>query len=657
MSTRWSNPGFPSSIQLDLGAQKTICSVTIAWYRGDERQNTFKISISKDDSSYTNVFSGKSSGTTTAGEKYDFVDSEARYVKITVTDNSQSNWASITEIDVSGAESSGTNGGSGYHYDPSFSAKGSNFQDVSSSSSLQLSKFTVATWFKTTSNFDSKGYIVNKGGIGSDSSSKNMNHGIWMTSGGQIQAGFETSGGTDNFVTSSGKYNDGKWHYALVTFDGSAINLYVDNNKVSTLSTSSSPDKTGSQPVRVGANSLSANNFFTGSIDEVRIWNRALSSQERTDAFSGKFNTNGQLLFVPFSGSNTNSQPSASDQSISVNKNVAKALTLKGSDSDGDPLTYKIVSQPGHGTLTGTAPSVTYDPDLDFVGSDSFTFKVNDGKADSNIGTISLTITEPASAGTDKFGIKKIYDTKSSGEEWYMNMKNPTGDSRFNPQNTITKNSDGSWKMKSSKVRMGVYTSAGYDQDKIPTLDHSKLAQKGYMQSPKDWRDIEMTMYTKVNKAGSDDNFAPYGRGGRHTGGGSPEGCEGSAYKGDIFFSGKVRFAKEQWHVSYVFTDYNTATSSIKGKWIGFKFVMYNFQLAGNGETAVKMELWLDKKNDGIWTKVDENIDKGGWGNEGGECNGAPDQIITWGGPIATFRWDTATDVDFKNLSVREINP
>ena len=58
------------------------------------------------------------------------------------------------------------------------------------------------------------------------------------------------------------------------------MNLYVDNNKVSTLSTSSSPDKTGSQPVRVGANSLSANNFFTGSIDQVRVWNRALSSHK-----------------------------------------------------------------------------------------------------------------------------------------------------------------------------------------------------------------------------------------------------------------------------------------------------------------------------------------------------------------------------------------
>ena len=33
------------------------------------------------------------------------------------------------------------------------------------------------------------------------------------------------------------------------------------------------------------------------------------------------------------------------------------------------------------------------------------------------------------------------------------------------------------------------------------------------------------------------------------------------------------------------------------------------------------------------------------------------DQIITWGGPIATFRWDNAKDVDFKFRSVREIDP
>ena len=43
------------------------------------------------------------------------------------------------------------------------------------------------------------------------------------------------------------------------------------------------------------------------------------------------------------------------------------------------------------------------------------------------------------------------------------------------------------------------------------------------------------------------------------------------------------------------------------------------------------------------------------WGDQGGYCEGAADQLITWGCPIATFRWDNATDVDFKNFSVREI--
>jgi F5/8 type C domain len=256
-------------------------------------------------------------------------------------------------------------------------------------------------------------------------------------------------------------------------------------------------------------------------------------------------------------------------------------------------------------------------------------------------------------SNVDQFGIKKLYPTKTGGEEWFMNMNDPLSDSRFNPQNTITKNPDGSWKMKSTQVRMAVYTSTGYDSNDIPTLDHSVIASKGYMLAPNDWRNFEMTQYVKVNTSPSDDNFSPNGRGGRHTGDGPPEGCEGSSMKGDVFFSGKVRFAKEQWHVSYVFTSLKSATSSIEDKWVGIKFIVYNF--VENNKVVVKTELWLDTNNNGNFVKVDENVDRGGWGTEGTECGGAPDQIISWGGPITTFRWDTATDVDFKNLSVREI--
>ena len=50
-----------------------------------------------------------------------------------------------------------------------------------------------------------------------------------------------------------------------------------------------------------------------------------------------------------------------------------------------------------------------------------------------------------------------------------MDMVNPKGDKRFNPGNEITKNLDGSWKMTSTQVRMGVFPSTGYSPGTITT--------------------------------------------------------------------------------------------------------------------------------------------------------------------------------------------
>jgi hypothetical protein len=256
-------------------------------------------------------------------------------------------------------------------------------------------------------------------------------------------------------------------------------------------------------------------------------------------------------------------------------------------------------------------------------------------------------------AGTnDKFGIKKIYSTKPGGEEWYMNMQDPNNDPRSIPP-SMSKNSDGSWRVTSDQVRYGVYTSAGYKPDDVE-IDHRIIASRGYMQSPNDWKNVEMTGQVKFNSGDNSENWAWYARGGRHTGSGYPDGCEGSSLKGDLRYTdGTVRWAKEQWHVSYVFNSWKNSPASADGKFVGFKAMMYNTIV--NGETAVKLELWVDPNNDNNWQKVYDFIDQGGWGNDGGECNGKPDQIISWGGPIASFRWDSANSVDIKNLSVREI--
>ena len=129
-----------------------------------------------------------------------------------------------------------------------------------------------------------------------------MNYGIWLSTSENIRAGFETTTGTDNYVTSPLKYNDGNWHYAVATYNGTKLVLYIDGMQVATKSTTAVPDNTGSQPFRYGANSLALNGYFIGNVDESRVWNRTLSSAEVANAYNtGTFDISGQVLYQPFS--------------------------------------------------------------------------------------------------------------------------------------------------------------------------------------------------------------------------------------------------------------------------------------------------------------------------------------------------------------------
>jgi VCBS repeat-containing protein len=54
---------------------------------------------------------------------------------------------------------------------------------------------------------------------------------------------------------------------------------------------------------------------------------------------------------------------------------------------------FAIGSQPTHGTLSGTAPNLTYTPQANYAGADSFTFTVNDSSVSSAVATVSLSVT------------------------------------------------------------------------------------------------------------------------------------------------------------------------------------------------------------------------------------------------------------------------
>lgn len=92
------------------------------------------------------------------------------------------------------------------------------------------------------------------------------------------------------------------------------------------------------------------------------------------------------------SSTGTNTAPVADAQSVTTDEDNALGITLAGSDGDGDTLSFSVITQPAHGTLSGTAPNLTYTPAANFNGSDSFSFTVNDGTADSAAATISIIV-------------------------------------------------------------------------------------------------------------------------------------------------------------------------------------------------------------------------------------------------------------------------
>ena len=219
-----------------------------------------------------------------------------------------------------------------------------------------LQKFTVETWFNTNNTFLNNAFLVNKGGVGSDTSGYNMNYGIWMNSNGNIVGGFETIDGVDFTVRSDKKYNDGSWHQAVVTYDGKEnLKLYVDGNQIGINKTNGvTPDLTGTKPIRVGSNSFKPEYYYSGFIDEIRIWNRTLEQAEILKGyFNNSYDQKMQIVYSSFE-ENENSQKNTTN---SPGEPSLNGIYLNGStyqDIKFDVSKYTSYLGPYHLTKTKT---------------------------------------------------------------------------------------------------------------------------------------------------------------------------------------------------------------------------------------------------------------------------------------------------------------
>ncbi len=87
-----------------------------------------------------------------------------------------------------------------------------------------------------------------------------------------------------------------------------------------------------------------------------------------------------------------NDAPVADGQSVNTKKNTPLGFTLTASDADSDALVYTIVLGPSHGTLSGSGASLTYTPDNNYTGIDSFDFGVDDGNGGADSATVSISV-------------------------------------------------------------------------------------------------------------------------------------------------------------------------------------------------------------------------------------------------------------------------
>jgi predicted extracellular nuclease len=87
-----------------------------------------------------------------------------------------------------------------------------------------------------------------------------------------------------------------------------------------------------------------------------------------------------------------NKAPVADGQNLLVDEDFRRRIVLEGSDEEGDELSFRIVAPPRNGTLSGTAPNLTYTPNANFNGPDSFTFVVRDGQVESAPATVTLQV-------------------------------------------------------------------------------------------------------------------------------------------------------------------------------------------------------------------------------------------------------------------------
>ena len=130
-------------------------------------------------------------------------------------------------------------------------------------------------------------------------------------------------------------------------------------------------------PITVESFTQPANGTVTENLDGTLAYTPDLDFNG-TDSFTYTIN-GGDTATVTVTVNPVNDRPVADPQSLTTPEDTALNITLTGSDIETSSLLFGIITQPAHGTLSGTGANRVYTPDADYNGPDSFVFGLSDG--------------------------------------------------------------------------------------------------------------------------------------------------------------------------------------------------------------------------------------------------------------------------------------
>ncbi|HIF49447.1 MAG TPA: LamG domain-containing protein, partial [Cytophagales bacterium] len=157
-----------------------------------------------------------------------------------------------------------------------------------------------------------------------------------------------------------------EWHQVAVTYDGSKVSMYIDGNLVDsyngTIPDMSDPNEFY-EPLKIGVSSQTSHTLLFGNMDDIRFYNRALTSLEIQDMYT---ETNVQSF---------------------------QGVLANDIDLDGDTLTATLVQTTTNGTLTlQDNGGFKYVPNANYSGNDNFIYKAFDGTYSSVNTTVSISV-------------------------------------------------------------------------------------------------------------------------------------------------------------------------------------------------------------------------------------------------------------------------